>query len=123
MGLQRRDSRAVTAPTGPACPIPWRSGVAAASGRGGVDARGLGRVVVGVGARPGETSGTGKATGAPAQAGVPHVWLVDPLAQSVECFTLDGPTYRLTAVVGTDERVRLPPFDAVELDLAVLWRR
>jgi len=58
-----------------------------------------------------------------AQAGVPHVWLVEPLAQSVECFTLDGPTYRLTAVVGTDERVRLPPFDAVELDLAVLWRR
>ena len=50
MGLQRRDSRAVTAPTGPACPIPWRSGVAAASGRGGADARGLGRVVVGVAA-------------------------------------------------------------------------
>ena len=58
-----------------------------------------------------------------AQAGVAHVWLLDPIAQSVECFTLDGATFRLTAVVGTDERVHLPPFDAIELDLAILWRR
>lgn len=58
-----------------------------------------------------------------AQAGVPHVWLVDPLAQSLEVFALDGTTFRLAAVVGTDERARLPPFDAIELDLALLWRR
>ena len=70
MGLERRDSRAVTAPTGPACPIPWRSGVAAASGRGGVDARGLGRVVVGVGAL---LWGTPAWAGAPVAFPVPDV--------------------------------------------------
>jgi Uma2 family endonuclease len=55
--------------------------------------------------------------------GVGHVWLVDPLARTLEVFLLDGPTYRLLATYADDEKVRAPPFDAIELDLSVLWSR
>lgn len=56
-----------------------------------------------------------------ARAGVAHLWLVDPAAQSVEVFQLDGASYRLLTVHGEDDVVRLPPFDAVELSLGALW--
>ena len=52
---------------------------------------------------------------------VPHVWLVDPIAQTVEVFRLDGATYRFVAMHTDDETPRLEPFDAVELELALLW--
>ena len=56
-----------------------------------------------------------------ARAGVAHLWLVDPLARSVEVFQLDGASYRLILVHGEEEAVRLPPFEAVELSLGALW--
>ncbi len=52
---------------------------------------------------------------------VPYVWLVDPRARSVEVFELAGEHYRCLAVHGEDEVVRLPPFDAIELELSALW--
>ena len=58
-----------------------------------------------------------------ARAGVRHAWLVDPAARTLEVLSLDGPTYRLLATYADDERVRAEPFDAIELDLAVLWLR
>ena len=54
---------------------------------------------------------------------VHHVWLVDPVARSVEVFRLDGDSYRLITTRGDDERVRLEPFDAIELELGALWPR
>jgi Uma2 family endonuclease len=54
---------------------------------------------------------------------VQHVWLIEPLARTLEVFSLDGPTYRLLATYADDERVRAEPFDAIELDLSVLWLR
>ena len=52
-----------------------------------------------------------------------HVWLVDPLEQSLEVLRLDGETFRIVATFTADAKVRAEPFDAIELDLAVLWAR
>lgn len=58
-----------------------------------------------------------------AREGVRHVWLVDPIAQTLECLLLDGATYRIAQVESGDSHVRVPPFDAIELDLSILWAR
>jgi Uma2 family endonuclease len=63
---------------------------------------------------------------------VAHVWLVDPGARTLEVFRLSHasskkrkkPTkteWTLAAVWRDDARVRAEPFDAIELDLSVLW--
>jgi len=52
---------------------------------------------------------------------VQHVWLVDPLERSIEVYRLDGESYRLVTTRGGTDRVRLEPFDAIELDLFALW--
>ncbi len=55
------------------------------------------------------------------RARVPHVWLVDPIAQTLEVFEQRGEHYVLVATHGGDERVRAVPFADVELELAALW--
>jgi Uma2 family endonuclease len=54
--------------------------------------------------------------------GVRHVWLVDPVAKTLEVFTL-GARRRWGApqIHQGDARVRVPPFEAIELDLSALW--
>ncbi len=54
---------------------------------------------------------------------VSHVWLVEPIAKTLEVFRLDGATFRLIATYAEDAKVRAEPFDAIELDLSVLWLR
>jgi Uma2 family endonuclease len=54
---------------------------------------------------------------------VTHLWLVDPLARTLEVFRLTDDVYAVVATHGDDEVVRAEPFDAIELDLAVLWAR
>jgi len=54
---------------------------------------------------------------------VHHLWLVDPDAQTLEVFLLDGPTYRLLDVFSGDAHIRAAPFDAIELELGALWAR
>ncbi len=56
-----------------------------------------------------------------ARAGVAYVWLIDPLAETLEVFRRDGATWRLAAVFGGDEIVRAEPFEAFELRLGALW--
>lgn len=58
-----------------------------------------------------------------ADANVGFVWLVDPLAQTLEVLKLDGATYRLIATYRDDAVVRAEPFDAVAIELAALWQR
>ncbi|WP_437676873.1 Uma2 family endonuclease [Sorangium sp. So ce131] len=59
-----------------------------------------------------------------AREGVRHAWLVDPLRCTLETFSLvpggewePGPVHRDAA------RVRVVPFDAIELDLSFLWAK
>ncbi|MBI5490158.1 MAG: Uma2 family endonuclease [Deltaproteobacteria bacterium] len=54
---------------------------------------------------------------------VGHVWLLDPLLRTLEVLRLDGATYRLVAVWRGATTVRAEPFDAIEIDLGVLWDR
>lgn len=54
---------------------------------------------------------------------VTHVWLVDPRDQFLEVLRLDGETYRIVTTFTGDAKVRAEPFDAIELDLAILWAR
>jgi len=52
---------------------------------------------------------------------VPHIWFVDPVAQTLELLRLDGETYRLALTATAGDKVRAEPFDAIELDLGLLW--
>lgn len=54
---------------------------------------------------------------------VRHVWLVDPEAQTLEVYALDGDSYRVLDVYSGDSLVRAVPFDAIELELGALWAR
>lgn len=56
-----------------------------------------------------------------ANAGVLHVWLVDPQSHLLEVLRLDGTTYRIVATFAGDDGVRAEPFEAIELPLAALW--
>lgn len=52
---------------------------------------------------------------------VTHVWLIDPLLRTLEVLELDGTSYRIVVVHRDEDRVRARPFDAIELELGVLW--
>ncbi len=54
---------------------------------------------------------------------VGYVWLLDPAVQTLEVFRLDGDGWRLASSVAGVTTVRVPPFDAVELDLGAIWAR
>jgi Uma2 family endonuclease len=58
-----------------------------------------------------------------AREGVHHLWFVDPLLHTLEVFRLDGPGYRVVGTWHDEAKVRTEPFEAFELDLAVLWAR
>lgn len=54
---------------------------------------------------------------------VPHVWLVDPGARTLEVYRLDGANYLLVDTYADDAPIRAEPFEAIALDLGALWRR
>lgn len=61
-----------------------------------------------------------------AREGVRHVWLVDPIEKTLQVFRLErlkGERFALLAVHHDEARVRAEPFDAIELELAILWSR
>ena len=55
-----------------------------------------------------------------AREGVRNVWHVDPIAQTLDIFRLQGSHWLLVDSVAGDERVRAEPFEAIELDIAAL---
>lgn len=58
-----------------------------------------------------------------ARHGVRHAWMIDAIGQTLEVFRLEGERWVLAQTVGGDTKVRAEPFDAVEIDLALLWAR
>jgi Uma2 family endonuclease len=65
----------------------------------------------------------GRKLGVYAAHGVKHVWLVEPLDRLIEVLSLDGDAYRITQTATGDARCRNKPFEALELELSVLWAR
>jgi Uma2 family endonuclease len=56
-----------------------------------------------------------------ASAGLPHLWLLDPLAQVLEVFRLNAGKWTLVATFEADEEVSAPPFAEHPFKLSVLW--
>ena len=56
-----------------------------------------------------------------AKCGVPWIWIVDTVHQTIEVLELERGCWVLRTVVGEEQRVRIPPFDAIEMPLGRLW--
>ena len=52
---------------------------------------------------------------------VSHLWLVDPIAKTLEVYRLDAGHWIVASTHIANERVRAEPFGAVELDLTRWW--
>jgi Uma2 family endonuclease len=57
-----------------------------------------------------------------AREGVRWLWLIEPETKTLETFALDGKDWKLLDTWHDDAVVRAVPFDAIELELAALWR-
>lgn len=56
-----------------------------------------------------------------ARSGVRHVWIADPLEFTLEVYRLDGEQYVVAGLYADDARARIEPFDAIELEVGLLW--
>lgn len=56
-----------------------------------------------------------------AEAGVRHAWLVTPSERMVEVLRLRDAAWTIAGVCGDTDRVRIEPFEAIELELGRLW--
>ena len=56
-----------------------------------------------------------------AASGVNHIWLIDPELRTLEAFENHDGRWTLIATHADQEQIRVPPFDAVPLDLGGLW--
>ncbi len=52
---------------------------------------------------------------------VTHAWLVDPIARTLEVLRLDGERWTIISSTSGLAVLRAEPFDAIELDLSLLW--
>ena len=56
-----------------------------------------------------------------AQEGVAHLWIVEPIARTIEVYRLDGERWIVASTHGGNDPVRAEPFDAVTLDPSPWW--
>jgi hypothetical protein len=52
---------------------------------------------------------------------VPFYWLIWPEDGVLIAHSLDGENYRVVATLKDVARARVPPFDAIEIDLAYIF--
>jgi hypothetical protein len=55
------------------------------------------------------------------QHGVPWLWFVDPPSRTVEVLKLSGQDWIVAGTFGGEGEMRVPPFDAVPIDIGALW--
>lgn len=58
-----------------------------------------------------------------ARNGVTHAWLVDPLLRTLEVLRREGDKWLLLTTFRDEALCRAEPFDAIELELRLLWAR
>ena len=58
-----------------------------------------------------------------AREGVAHLWLLNPVAETLEAYRLEQGRWTLLVTHAGDVAARIEPFDAVELELWRLWGR
>ena len=56
-----------------------------------------------------------------AREGVSYAWLVDPIARTFEVLRLDAGRWTIVSTWSGLVTVRAQPFDAIDLDLSLLW--
>jgi|SRR5262245_12517855 len=56
-----------------------------------------------------------------AREGVRHLWIVDPLARTLEVYRLEDERWVVAATHAGEDVVRVEPFDAIDIRLARLW--
>jgi hypothetical protein len=52
---------------------------------------------------------------------VPYLWLVDPLARSLEAFALEQGRWVIIGLYGDQVEANIPPFQELALQLTELW--
>lgn len=55
--------------------------------------------------------------------GIPHLWLLDPLNETLETYRLERGHWVLLATHGSEDVVRAEPFEVVEIELKRFWGR
>lgn len=55
------------------------------------------------------------------EVGVEHLWFVDPNARTLEAFVNRDGAWTLITALKNDDKVSVPPFDAIEFELSALW--
>ncbi|MCA1586312.1 MAG: Uma2 family endonuclease [Acidobacteria bacterium] len=53
--------------------------------------------------------------------GVAHLWMLDPVARTLEVLRLEQGHWTILATHTGAETVRAEPFEALEIDLRLLW--
>jgi len=56
-----------------------------------------------------------------ARESVGHLWLVEPLAKTLEVYRLQNQQWAVASTHAGSEPVRVQPFEAIELDLTRWW--
>jgi Uma2 family endonuclease len=57
-----------------------------------------------------------------AQSMVGYIWLIDPIIKTLDAFRLESGKWMLLGSHGEDDRVRMEPFEEIEINLGDLWR-
>jgi hypothetical protein len=56
-----------------------------------------------------------------AREGVGHLWIVEPIARTIEVYRLEGERWIVASTHGGNDPVRAEPFDAVTLEPSTWW--